>query len=382
MDNQIKAPKVLKESKNKIVVDFERTSLKERLILKYFNMSYVGSLVWRIFRFMLLLGVSYVILYPFFSKITSSFMSAEDFVDVTVKLIPKYPTLSTYKAVMFDLANDTGYFKCLLNSTWLSLGVAILQTFICSVIGYGFAKFKFKGSGILFALVLFTMIVPHGTIQMALKTHFSNFDIFGIGKLLSGQVIPGFSPLLGLQEQYKDTIGSVGFLQNVDSSGGIYLINTPIPFLLLSLGGIGFKNGLYIFMMRQFFKGVPDELEESAYLDGYGILKTFFFIVIPLSVPMMITIFLFSFSWQWTDEFYTGMFFEGAENLKFLPDIINTSIDTTQYININDAGPAKTIFESAIYNTKGLLIIVPLLIVYLFCQRYLVEGIERSGLVG
>ena len=76
------------------------------------------------------------------------------------------------------------------------------------------------------------------------------------------------------------------------------------------------------------------------------------------------------------------MFFESAEELKFLPDIITATVDSQQYININDAGAAKTIFESAIYNTKGLLIIVPLLIVYLFCQRYLVEGIERSGLVG
>lgn len=107
MDNQANAPKVLKESKRKITVDFERTSLKERLKLKYLNMSYVGGLVWRIFRFLLLVGVSYVILYPFFSKITSSFMSAKDFVDVTVKLIPKYPTLNTYRAVMFDLANET-----------------------------------------------------------------------------------------------------------------------------------------------------------------------------------------------------------------------------------------------------------------------------------
>jgi multiple sugar transport system permease protein len=378
MDNQANAPKVLKESKRKITVDFERTSLKERLKLKYLNMSYVGGLVWRLFRFLLLVGVSYVILYPFFSKITSSFMSAKDFVDVTVKLVPKYPTLNTYRAVMFDLANDTAYFKCLLNSTWLSLGVAFLQTFTCCVIGYGFAKFKFKGSGILFALVLFTMIVPHGTIQIALQSHFQRFDFLGICKLLSGKLFPGFAPLTTLAENNPDTLG-IGLLRYGDS---LNLINTPVPFILMSIGGVGFKNGLYIYMMRQFFKGVPDELEESAYLDGYGIFKTFLFIVIPLSVPMMITIFLFSFSWQWTDEFYTGMFFEGAENLKFLPDIISASIDSTQYINVNEAGAAKTIFDAAIYNTKGLLIIIPLLIIYLFCQRYLVEGIERSGLVG
>ena len=378
MDNEIKAPKVLKESKNKITVDFERTSLKERLKLKYLNISYIAGIIWRLFRFLLLLGVSYVILYPFFSKITSSFMSAEDFVNPLVKLIPARPTLNTYKAVMFDLANDTGYFKCLLNSTWLSLGVALLQTFTCCVIGYGFAKFKFKGSGILFALVLFTMIVPHGTIQIALQTRFQRFDILGIVKLLTGNVVPSFAPLASLADTTEE-----GFVGNLLQYGdSLNLINSPIPFILLSLGGIGFKNGLYIYMMRQFFKGVPDELEESAYLDGYGIFKTFMFIVIPLSVPMMITIFLFSFSWQWTDEFYTGMFFESAEELKFLPDIISATVDSQQYINISDAGAAKTIFESAIYNTKGLLIIVPLLIVYLFCQRYLVEGIERSGLVG
>ena len=114
MDNQVNAPKVLKESKNKITVDFERTSLATRLRLKYLNVSYIAGLFWRMFRFLLLLGVSYVILYPFFSKITGSFMSAEDFVDVTVKLIPKYPTFDTYKAIMFDLKNDISFFSALL----------------------------------------------------------------------------------------------------------------------------------------------------------------------------------------------------------------------------------------------------------------------------
>ncbi len=382
MDNQANGAKVLKESKRKITVDFERTSLKERLKLKYLNTAYIAGLIWRIFRFLLLVGVSYVILYPFFSKITSSFMSADDFKDVTVKLIPKYPTLNTYKAILFNLENSTSFFMCLRNTVILSLGTAIIQTFMCCVIGYGFAKFKFKGSGLLFGLVLFTMIVPHGTIQLALKGHFEAFDILGICKLLGGQIIPEFAPLNEIPYYFDDATQyelQTGLLRN---PGSLNLINTPIPMLLLSLGGIGFKNGLYIYMMRQFFKGVPDELEESAYLDGYGIFKTFLFIVIPLSVPMMITIFLFAFSWQWTDEFYTSMFFSGSDELKFLPNIIHASVEGTQYINISEAGAAETIFESAVYNTKGLLIIIPLLVVYLFCQRYLVEGIERSGLVG
>ena len=118
MDNSVnQAPQVLKESKNKIVVDFERTSRIDRMKIKYLNGSYLGLLIWRIFRFLLLVGVSYVILYPFFSKIAASFMSAEDFVDVTVKLIPKYPTLDTYKAIIVDLK----YFEGLVNTVLISL---------------------------------------------------------------------------------------------------------------------------------------------------------------------------------------------------------------------------------------------------------------------
>ena len=365
MDNNM--PKVLKESKNKITVDFERTSLKERLKLKYLNFSYVAVLLWRFFRFLLLLGVSYVILYPFFSKITSSFMPATDFVDPTVKLIPSAPTLDTYKAIIVDL----NYFHALIDSAVVALIVALIQTFICCLVGYGFAKFKFKGSKILFALVLFTMIVPHSTIALAMEMKFRFFDIFGIVNLLGGGVSPDFNVMEGLQ-----ATGSTIF----ESTTSLNLTDTLAPLIILSLGGLAFKNGLYIYMMRQFFKGVPDELEESAYLDGYGIFKTFFFIVIPLSVPMMITIFLFAFSWQWTDEFYSGMFFDNFEDFPILPQLVTEAKTGIESLDLT--GPGADIFTAAVNNTIGLMIIVPLLIVYLFCQRYLVEGIERSGLVG
>ncbi len=339
-NNAMETPKVLKESKNKITVDFERTSKKERLKLKYLNITFVATLVWKLFRFLLMMGVSYVIIYPFISKIASSFMSPEDFVDVTVKLIPKYPTLDTYKAIITDLK----YFEALSNTFLLSVSSALIQTFICSVIGYGFAKFKFKGSGLLFGLVLFTMIVPHSTLQLALFMKFKQFDVYGLISIITGKTID--------------------------------LTNTLWPLAVLSLAGLGFKNGLYIFMMRQFFKGVPDELEESAYIDGSGVFRTFIRIVLPLSIPMMITIFLFSFSWQWSDEFYTGLFYN-KNKMYLLPHLVGqvpTSLDT--------AYAGATMYTAAIQNTIGLLIIIPIVIIYLFLQRYLVEGIERSGIVG
>ncbi|MBO7149198.1 MAG: carbohydrate ABC transporter permease [Clostridia bacterium] len=348
--NAQQAPKVTKETKNKIRVEFERTPLLERIKAKYFTLNFLTDVVWTVFRFVLLIGIAYVILYPFFSKISGSFMSKSDFVDVTVKLIPKYPTLDTYAQII----SQNGYMSALFNTLTLSVLCGVVQTFICCVIGYGLAKFKFKGSKLIFALVILTMVVPHKTLQLSMFMHFKYFDILGLFNFLGGGVFEGFKIL---------------------NFSSINLLNSYWPLALLSFGGLAFKNGLYIFMMRQFFRGVPDELEESAYIDGSGVFRTFIQIILPLSIPMMITIFLFSFSWQWTDNFYSTVFFTGT-GIKLLPSIVKIpkGIDTVY------AG--QELYESAIRNTCGLLIIAPLVVVYLFCQRYLIQGIERSGIVG
>lgn len=344
------APRIMKESKNKIRVEFERTPLKERLKAKFLNLNFLKNVVWVIFRLVLLVGISYVILFPFFAKISASFMSREDFVDVTVKLIPKYPTLDTYKAII----SQNKYFEALFNTFTLSVLCGLIQTFVCCLVGYGLAKFKFKGNKLIFFLVIFTMVIPHKTLQFSMFMEFRFFDIFGIFNLLGGGVTEALKIL-----PFKS----------------IELTNSYWPLALLSAGGLAFKNGLYIFMMRQFFRGVPDELEESAYIDGSGTFRTFLQIILPLSIPMMITIFLFAFSWQWTDNFYTEVFFTKAD-MVLMPDIIKipTMIDTDY------AG--RNLYESAIRNTCGLLILMPLLIIYVFMQRYLIGGIERSGIVG
>ena len=348
--NAQNAPKITKETKDKIRVEFDRTSKKERMRIKYLSTNFVVSVVWWIFRFIILLGLAYVVLMPFFSKITGSFMSPEDFIDVTVKYIPKYPTLDTYKAIIAEAKYGTAF----INTITLSLFCGITQTFICALIGYGFAKFKFKGSMLLFLLVVLTMVIPHQTLQLSLFMKFRYFDILGIFNLLGGGV--------------TEALEIIPF-------SSINLNNSYWPLALLSITGLAYRNGLYIFMMRQFYRGVPDELEESAYLDGCGTFMTFFRIIIPLSVPMMVTIFLFAFCWQWTDDFYTTVFFTSS-GMKLMPDIIMTpkSLDTDF--------AAGDLYISAIRNTCGLLVIAPLIVVYLFGQRFLVQGIERSGIVG
>ena len=365
-------PKVRKETKNKIKVDFERTSFKERFKAKYLTLHFATKVLWAIIRYILLVGIAFVVLYPFFAKISASVMAYSDHTDSMVNLIPKHFTLDIYKAIFVEQE----YMRAFGNTFMLSFSTAIIQTFVCSFIAYGFAKFKFKGNKLLFAIVILTMIIPHRTLASAMKLTFSNFDVFGIFKLLSGGELSIFG--------FKFT-SPITFLNDIDSNvfktSGVDLMNSYWPFMLLSFFGLAFKNGLYIFLLRQFFMGVPDELEESAYIDGSGVFHTFFTIILPISVPMMITVFLFAFSWQWTDIFYASgsMFFpESAEAPYMLTTdigfVMPTSLDGQQYSNMQQQ------WQSAVKNTGGLMTIAPLVILYLFGQKYLVQGIERSGL--
>ena len=370
-----KKPTIKKETKNKIKVDFERTSLKERLKAKYFSFFFLKKVIWFIFRFILLLGISYVVLFPFFSKIAGSFMSPEDFVDVTVILIPKHFTLDIYKAIFKDL----GYWEAFTNTLLLSSITALLQTFVCCLVAYGLAKFKFKGNKFVFLAVILTMLVPHPTLHLSMYMNFRYFDMLGIVQFLEGGGITIFgktftNEVLASINVFPDTKDQES-IWRLFSSSGINLTNTFAPMIILSITGLAFKNGLYIFMLRQFFRGVPDELEESAYIDGSGTLRTFIKIILPLSIPMMITVFLFAFSWQWTDSYYTTLFFTTSKHV-LMPDIVNIP----DSLVTNYAG--QTLYYSAIRNTCGLMIIAPLVVVYVFCQRFLVQGIERSGITG
>ncbi len=355
---------IRKETKNKIHVDYEgKLTFKERLKAKLKASNTWIKVLVNIFRFILMLGVSFVILFPFISKIAGSFMTKEDVVNPTVSLIARNFTLDQYKYII----TENHYLSALVNTALLSLSVALIQTFIACLVGYGLAKFKFKGNKLVMGLVVFTMIVPHQTLSLSIQMWLSDVDVL---QPKSWEFAFG----------YNGIIGSIAKLINPENTR-ISIQNTLVPYYIFSVFGLAFKNGLYIYLLRQFFKGVPDELEESAYVDGSGVFRTFFQIIIPLAVPMMITVFLFSFSWQWTDQFYHSMYFATAmpdSTLYLMPDIIKQVPESLRAENF--AG--WSLYESVVKNTAGMMIIAPLVIMYLFCQKYLVQGIERSGLVG
>lgn len=343
--------KIKKESKNKIRVEFERTSLLKRLRLKYLSVFFLQKVIWVIFRLVLLVGVSYVVLFPFFAKITGSIMSPEDFIDNTVKMVPRAPTLDTYNAIIVE--ND--YVKALTSTAILSLLCAVSQMLICTLVGYGFCKFKFKGRNIAFVLVIFTLLVPHQTLQFSMFMQFRYFDF------------------LNIYETIRKFMGVT-----VAKDLKLNFINSYWPLTMLSLTGLAFKNGLYILIMRQFFMGVPDELEEASYVDGGGVFRTFFTIILPNSIPMMVTIFLFAFTWQWTDEFYVNLFTTDTG-----PYLLPKIVKIPRTLTLSQAAiQASTMYQSAIRNTCGLLIIAPLIVVYLVGQSFLIQGIERTGVIG
>lgn len=339
--------KVKKQTKNKIRVDFERTSLWQRLRIKYFSLRFIGRVIFVIFRIVLLLGISYIILYPFISKIAGSIMTPEDFADVTVALISRNPTLDTYKAIL----EHNSFMDAMADTAVLSLLCALIQTFSCCLVAYGLAKYKFRGNTAVFFCVILTMVIPHTIIQTQMQQHFAAFDIGMFGK---------------------------GLIRTVFGGMPLNLINTNWPLMILSITAMAFKNGLFIFMLRQFFKNIPDELEESAYIDGSGIFRTFFQIILPLSIPMLITVFLFAFSWQWTDSFYVGLFYLDKTAYQSFTNVY--AIPQPFVEAVGKAGGAS--FSAAIRNTASLMIIAPLVVVYLFCQKFLVQGIERSGITG
>ena len=220
---------VKKESKNKIKVEFERTSLSKRLKAKYISVFFLQRVVWVIFRLVLLVGISYVVLFPFLAKVTGSIMSPSDFIDSTVKMVPRSPTINTYYAIIIE----NNYLEALRNTSILALLCAVAQMFVCTLVGYGFSKFKFKGNKLILGLVLFTLLVPHQTLQFSMFMKFRYFDFFGIVEFINR------------------SLGATRDLQ-------FNLINTYWPLALLSITGLAFKNGLYVVVMRQFFQGVPD----------------------------------------------------------------------------------------------------------------------------
>jgi multiple sugar transport system permease protein len=131
-----------------------------------------------------------------------------------------------------------------------------------------------------------------------------------------------------------------------------------------------------ILIFHQFFKGLPREIEDAAYIDGCGPFMTFVRVMAPNAASAFLTVFLFSVVWYWNDYFYTSTFLGKTQTLAVALSFLRVNL-------AEEMGQVNNVYESTAQMQAGcLLFIIPLLILYVFMQRFFVQGIERSGIVG
>jgi multiple sugar transport system permease protein len=302
----------------------------------------------KVLRFLFLLGMAYVLLYPVLFLLSNAFRDPIDRLDPTVIWIPRTLTLSNF--VLADRV--IGFLPSILKTLTMLVPSVAIQVFVCLTVAYGFARFKFKGRDFLFSCLIFTIIVPTQTIIIPLYVNFRFFDFFGIGRIA------------GLFAGHPITAR---------------LLNTDWPFYLMSATGVGIRSGLYIFMARQFLRGMPPELEEAAFVDGCGPFKTFLRIILPNAGSIIIVIALFSVVWHWNDYYMSVMFY--VDNYPLSVGVTALQ-DRLTLLSQNMSPQDMALAQSSILEAACFVVVGPILLLYVFAQRYFTESIARTGLVG
>ncbi len=287
----------------------------------------IKAIPWKVIRFILLVGICFVVLYPLLYMLSMTFRVSEDLYDPSVIWIPKSFTLDNLKTVI----NVMEYPTAVKNTIVLDVGASVIQLLSCAAVGYGFSRFEFPGKKLLFGLLIFSIIIPP-------------------------QVLT--NPLYLLYKKYG-------------------IIDTVFSFYLPAFFASGIRAGLYVFIFRQFFRGMPSELEDSAYVDGCGVFKTFIKIILPNARAAIITVFLFSIVWYWNDFFYTNMFFSNTKTLTTALYNIRSELVTDTGVSITDP-----IAFNAQLQAGCLMVVSPLLAVFVILQKYFTESLERTGIVG
>ncbi|MDR0494806.1 MAG: carbohydrate ABC transporter permease [Treponema sp.] len=326
---------------NKLLPGFKRPSA---YVLKRTSV----DIVYKFFRAVLLFGLCFLILQPLLDKLSLSFMEEQDLYDATVISIPRNFSAGNY----FIAGTLLSYWPSLFETVFILLVSSVFQIGACTLAAYGFARYKFHFKNLLFMCVVLIIVVPPQTIMSSLYLNFHFFDIFGIFKLV------------------------LGFPLN--------LLNSVAGYWLLSITGMGLKSGLYIFMLRQYFRGVPKELEEAAWVDGCGRFRTFIQIMLPDAAPMLTSCFLFSFVWQWTDSFYSTLF---LRNYRMLSMGLNRLAELfgQWWKEMSIAATGTTVlppigYTQMIIATGMLMCLAPLILLYLVAQKAFVESLSQTGI--
>ncbi len=310
---------------------------------KYRAKQRTSSIFMTILRLVILVSIGYIVIYPLLYMLSSSFKPVSDFLDPGCIWVPKSFTLEHLKHA--DISVD---FKNSFISTMLfEISSAAIEVITCSVVAYGLARFKFRGKSILMVVLFLTIIIPDQMVIIPRMINYSDLDFLGV----------------------------VGLIRNATGSDfKMSILDTGWSFVLPSLFAVGFRAGIIIFIYMQFFKGLPYELEEAAWMDGANLFQTYTRIALPSSSVVLTTVIILSVIWHWNDYYLAVMYL--SENFPLAVKIANMSVDL-QHQGIWN-GPAFV----AATSVGCLVFITPMLIMYIILQRKFVSSIDRVGITG
>ncbi|MDO5732397.1 MAG: carbohydrate ABC transporter permease [Eubacteriales bacterium] len=336
-----------KDPKTKLQLSYD-----PKLRAKRVTSQFLGGL----FRYLLLFVLGFLILKPILHMISQTFMNPEELGSPTATWIPTQWS----KEHLYVAYEILGYPKRFLYTFVTVLIQAFCQMVPAVLAGYALARLPFRGRNLIFGLVILTIVVPPQVIALPQYMNFRNFDPLRIFSLTMGQPVN--------------------------------LIGSEASIYLLSLTGQGLKGGLFVYIYRQFFRTLPKELEESAFLDGAGFNKTFFRIILPNAGPASLTVFVLSFVWNWNDMYFVKLFTNNDLNLMVRYNRAVSSMQEAIQATLRGSAllsnghflvPAENPFyQQTIANTLSFLLILPLIIFYLIIQRRFVQGAAHSGVKG
>lgn len=298
------------------------------------NGKWALNLVSKIAIYFVLIVVGFVYLEPIFKMIAKSIMSAKDIIDPSVTWIPKTFSLENLKFAGKVLKLD----KTLKNSILWSGGLALGQTFVSSLTGFAFSRYNFKGRNFWFVMLIVAFIIP--------------IPVLMVPRLM--------------------------MFVTVQQATHIQLIGTAIPQILMAYFGQGVYSTVLILIFYTAFNMIPKVLDEAAEIDGASALKVYWFIVVKMSATTILVVFLFSFVWNWNETYVTSTLLRNK--IQLLPSqlsLFNSEFDGV----VSAVGGAFK--NNAAYKMAGTLIsISPLLLLYVFVQRWFIQGIENTGITG
>ena len=303
------------------------------------------SIVISIARAIILFGLCFIILMPIIEKLSYALRIPLDISNPQVIWIPDQWSILNIQ-ISYTLLTMEGH--AFTNSLLLSAIVTVLQVLATAIPGYAFARLKFKGSNILFYLVIASLAIPNEALKVSRTLFFTYYAFFGYS-----------------------------------------LVGSSLAIYIMTIFGQGVRSAIFIFLFRQAFRNLPMELEESAEIDGASVVRTFWSVMFPNVRGTIITVALFAFVWQYNDYYYANLFSYQRSRplvttaLAGFSENLNSVIGT-QFLSLRQemGDVIGSEFYELIEQTAALLMMIPLLVGYLFVQRLFVESVERSGLTG